>query len=381
MQDLAGDFTSLTLLGVNSAQPNFEELAKSVQKQLIDDLDHRCVSGIHVMRELARMQDNAFGSMLPVGFTPILPLHTRDACGENPIPAELKEAITQRPQLLIDHQVSEEGGVLHFLWDVLEHVLPAGYLREMFGAYRRLLHLLAEDEEAWLEPTLQLLPESDVKQQKEVNATEGVVAEELLQSRFIEQVAIRPLQKAVISSKRTLTYEELFRRSNQLGRKLREQGARPNRLVAIVMEKGWEQAVATLGILQSGATVPQERLDYLLHSAEVEIVLTQPKWQGQFVWPSGVQVSTVEDDELKGYDDQPLTPVQGPEDLAYVIFTSGSTGQPKGVVICHRGAINNVLDVNERFPVHAEDKIFALSCSTSTFPSMTCLARSQRAEP
>ncbi|MGB8954953.1 MAG: amino acid adenylation domain-containing protein [Tumebacillaceae bacterium] len=368
VQDLVGDFTSLTLLSVNSNQPNFEELAKSVQKQLIDDLDHRYVSGIHIMREQARMQGNPFGSLLPVAFTSLLPLHARDPYGENPIPAELKEAITQRPQLLIDHQISEEEGVLQFHWDVLEQVLPAGYLREMFGAYRRLLHLLAEDEEAWLEPTLQLLPESDVLLQQEVNATEADVSHELLQRRFVEQVALRPHQKAVIASERTLTYEELFRRSNQLGRKLRAHGARPNRLIAIVMEKGWEQAVATVGILQSGAaylpidpTVPQERLDYLLESGEAEIVLTQAKCQDRFVWPSGVQVFTVADDELASYDDQPLTPVQGPDDLAYVIFTSGSTGQPKGVVICHHGAVQNVLDVNERFNVQAEDKIFALS--------------------
>jgi non-ribosomal peptide synthetase component F len=40
-----------------------------------------------------------------------------------------------------------------------------------------------------------------------------------------------------------------------------------------------------------------------------------------------------------------------PDKLAYVIYTSGSTGAPKGVMIDHRGAVNTILDVNQRFGV------------------------------
>ncbi|MGH0593689.1 amino acid adenylation domain-containing protein [Bacillus pretiosus] len=367
-KDLVGDFTSLTLLGVDSEQPNFEELAKSVQKQFMDDLDHNYVSGIQVMRELARVQGNPLGNLMPVVFTSVLPLHTRDGYGENPIPVDLVEAITQSPQLLIDHQVSEEEGVLHFRWDVLEHVFPEGYIREMFGAYSRLLHLLAEDEGAWLEPTLQLLPETDVKIQEKINATEEEVSKEMLHSLFGEQVALHPNQQAIVSENRILTYEELFHRSNQLGRKLREQGVRPNNLVAVVMEKGWEQAVATLGILQAGGAylpidpnLPQERLQYLFENGDVEVVLTQTKWKSRIDWPSNIQVSTVEDSDLEDYEKTALESIQSPEDLAYVIFTSGSTGQPKGVMIDHRGAVNTILDINERFGVRSGDKAFAIS--------------------
>jgi pyochelin synthetase len=44
-----------------------------------------------------------------------------------------------------------------------------------------------------------------------------------------------------------------------------------------------------------------------------------------------------------------------------VIYTSGSTGTPKGVMIDHRGAVNTVLDINQRFSVGAGDRIFAIS--------------------
>ncbi|MEK8110153.1 AMP-binding protein [Micromonospora sp. M12] len=48
-------------------------------------------------------------------------------------------------------------------------------------------------------------------------------------------------------------------------------------------------------------------------------------------------------------------------DLAYVIYTSGSTGTPKGVMIDHRGAVNTVLDINDRFSVTGQDRVLAVS--------------------
>ncbi len=53
--------------------------------------------------------------------------------------------------------------------------------------------------------------------------------------------------------------------------------------------------------------------------------------------------------------------LQAREDLAYVIYTSGSTGLPKGVMIDHRGAVNTILDINRRFRVTPDDRVFALS--------------------
>src|SRR5207245_34315 len=102
-------------------------------------------------------------------------------------------------------------------------------------------------------------------------------------------------------------------------------GVQPNRLVAVVMEKGWEQVVAVLGILQAGAAylpidpaVPPERLAFVLRQSEIELVLTQ-SWLGQqLVWPQTVHQVWVDQEALPRVSDEPLAARQSPDDLAVV---------------------------------------------------------------
>ncbi|MGH3992313.1 MAG: amino acid adenylation domain-containing protein, partial [Pseudonocardiaceae bacterium] len=210
-----------------------------------------------------------------------------------------------------------------------------------------------------------------------MNQTAVPVPDGLLHGRFAEQVALRGAQPAVISPRRTLSYTDLDRHANHIAAQLRQRTVRPNTLVAVCMEKGWEQVAAVLGILRAGAAylpldpeLPTSRLLYLLANGQVEHVLTQPWVDQRLCWPDGVQRIVVDGSlpEAGGDDvefphsrrhDGTSSPSQ--TDLAYVIFTSGSTGQPKGVMIDHRGALNTVLDINRRFGVGPQDRVLALS--------------------
>jgi amino acid adenylation domain-containing protein/thioester reductase-like protein len=190
----------------------------------------------------------------------------------------------------------------------------------------------------------------------------------LLHEPFEAQCKVRPDALAVISDRARLTYRDLDRRSNAAARWLRDRGARPNQLVAIVMDKRWEQIVAALAVCKSGAAylpldpkLPKQRLLHLLGRGEVRHVLTQRDVEESFPWPAGVERLAI--DAMRPSDDDvlPLPRVNDASDLAYTIFTSGSTGQPKGVMIDHRGPVNTCLDVNRRFDVKPGDRVLALS--------------------
>lgn len=372
VNDIIGDFTSTNLLAVESSPDvSFEERARSIQKQLWEDLEHGYVSGVQVLRELVQFQGGATRAVMPVVFTSTLSLDTLNmdtAQIATALKGDVVYSISQTPQVFLDCQVSEQAGSLILNWDAVAELFPDGLLQDMFGAYCTFLRRLADDEQSWQEPTLQMLPPGQLEQRENINATKATISEEMLHTLFAAQVAQRSQQVAVVSSNRTLTYHQLYRRANQVARKLRQMGACPNTLVAVVMEKGWEQIVAVLGVLQSGAAylpidpgLPQERLLHLLEQGEVKLVLTQSWLDRNLTWTENIQRLKVDDEDLQGINDSPLESVQQPEDLAYVIFTSGSTGLPKGVMIDHRGAVNTIIDINRRFHIKPQDRVLALS--------------------
>jgi pyochelin synthetase len=365
LTDIIGDFTSVLLLAVDNTTPaTFKARALRLQQQLWQDLDHRYFSGVRVQREMARSQETQ-KAMMPVVFTSTL---GQDYSALFTQFGEVVYSITQTPQVWLDHQVFEQEGALVFNWDAVEELFPEGLLDDMFEAYCRFLRQLATSESAWLATTPSLVPSAQLSQRAAVNATTAPISDELLHTLFLAQLPARGHESAVISPQRTLTYLELSQLASQVGRKVRQLGATPNTLVAIVMEKGWEQVVAVFGVLMSGAAylpidpeLPKERQWYLIEQGQVKLVLTQSQFNQNLEWPEEIQRLCLDDDNFFNGNAGPIELVQTSTNLAYVIFTSGSTGQPKGVAIDHRGAVNTIKDINQRFGVGPEDRVLALS--------------------
>jgi amino acid adenylation domain-containing protein len=367
---LVGDFTSILLLEIHDgAADSFDILTKRIAAQFRSDLRHRAYGGLQLLREIAKKGDPDRPSSMPVVFTsalsPRMPgWQSADRVGE------ISYGVSQTPQVYLDHQVNQRGGHLQLSWDAVEELFPPGLLDDMFGAYCAFLRRLALDDAAWRETKADLLPSAQLMQRAAVNDTAGPPPRGLLHEPFLVQARKRPHHTAIATRERRLTYQEVDVHARHLAKRLRQLGAGKDRLVAVIMEKGWEQVVGAIAVLMAGGAylpvdpdLPQQRRWLLLRRAEVSIVLTQPCVAERLEWPPGVQCLSVEWQEPRQEDqiEEPLPPLGRENDLAYVIFTSGSTGEPKGVMIEHRSALNTVLDINERFGVSADDRILALS--------------------
>ncbi len=355
---IVGDFTASLLLEINNqGQKNFLELARHIQSQLWEDLDNRYVSGVEVLRQLARNQQRVAGALMPVVFTSTLTQDNGEEKTERNWHGELVYSLSQTSQVYFDHQVGEVEGALVFNWDTIDDLFPPGMLNEMFQTYSNFLEQLTEEQLSYSPPLP--LPPSPIPHSP------------LLHTLFFDQVAKQSENPAIITPEQAFTYQQVSDRvcnlAQYLQQHLPELGVTSNQLVAVVMDKGWEQVVATLAILTVGAAyvpidpqLPTQRRLHLLQETQVQIILTQSWLDTSLEWGDNFTRVCVDTLSFSSNTDIP-NPIQQPTDLAYIIYTSGSTGTPKGVMIDHRGAVNTILDINQRFNVTAKDRVLGLS--------------------
>lgn len=163
--------------------------------------------------------------------------------------------------------------------------------------------------------------------------------------RFRYWTAALPDADAVVRDKVRLTYDQLWRRSQDLAASLALTGLQRGDVVVIAVRDPVEHIVGLLATLLAGGAylaveqeVPPERLRLMLEDSRPALVLTGPDEpvDGRII--AGVAcLSTAAQEGRDDTRERAELPSLEPEDLASVFFTSGSTGRPKGVPLHHRG--------------------------------------------
>jgi len=373
-EGVVGDFTTLMLLAVeNAACGTFAERARALREGLRADLDYTDVSAVELIRELRRRRGGTPGPSMPVVFTSMIQSdRVRGSVYEHAERlGDVVYSIGQTPQVWIDSFACLVRGRLYLFWDHVVALFPPGMMRDMFAAYTGTLRRLASDPDAWIEPwratAVSMLPDherrrADAGERQPLPGTGGG-----LHQPFFRRCAEDPDATAIIDGDQQLSYADTARHALAVARALRDCGVVAGSRVAVIMEKGWEQVAAVLGALAAGTVfvpidpnIPGRRLGELLRDSAAECILTQTRLRGQLDGTGTVPVLSV--DHLPPAGDAAVEPVQpAADDLAYVIYTSGSTGRPKGVMISHRGALNTIADINDRFGVGPEDRVLGLS--------------------
>jgi amino acid adenylation domain-containing protein len=376
VMDLVGDFTSLVITEIGAQRhETFIQRAKSIQKQALADYENKQVSGVEILREIAKRHGLTQTALMPVVFTSALMLDSNEyKKGENDGLEQFGDmtyGITQTPQVWLDCQLFEVKGKLLVNWDAVEELFEPNVLDSMFSAFEALIGELASSKKAWISshPLEFCVDQSAVNRINSDALAQSPLKKnehKLLHTDFMEQASLNPDSIAVISGPKNLTYRQLLTSSVHLADKLRQAGVAPNELVAVSMKKGWEQVVAVIGVLISGAAYlpidpdwPYKRRSSLIEFSKVKVLLTDGS--DSVDYSSDDQLSIIEVSEYKGDPIAADEPVQEQSDIAYVIFTSGSTGTPKGVVVNHLSALNTILAVNQKFNVTPEDRVFGIS--------------------
>jgi len=346
---VVGDFTSLLLVPYSDAPgEGWISSARKFQEQLWLGLQHKAVSAISVMRDLARAAE-APESPMPVVFTSTLGVADKLVGLSMPF-GEYAGGLSQTPQIWLDSQVVEFNGELLVNWDAVEELFSQDMVDAMFEAYRQRLQWLGSEKSDWYAQPPDLLPAGQRAVRARVNAEALPLSDQLLHESFFRHATNNPERRALAwGESGSMTYGELAQRALRVSAFLQAQGVAPGDPVAVTMPKGPDQIAAVLGVLAAGA-------------AYVPVGVEQPTARRQKMCCKAGARLVLED--LKQSSTTP--PLDCPrsvsaDSLAYIIFTSGSTGEPKGVEITHRAALNTIECINDRFRVTHEDSVLAVS--------------------
>jgi len=178
--------------------------------------------------------------------------------------------------------------------------------------------------------------------------------EESIAELFRGQALQTPDATALVLGDMELTYAELNERSNQLAFQLLGSGVSPGDLVALCLDRSFEQVIAILAILKAGAAYvpldpsdPADRLSFMIRDTGSQVLLAHshlleelPPFPGQIIQLDKAR------EEIAEHPLGDLDDLANGDSLAYVMYTSGSTGRPKGVEVRQRSISRLIFEAN-----------------------------------
>lgn len=171
-----------------------------------------------------------------------------------------------------------------------------------------------------------------------------------------EWTAKTPHATAVICGDDELTYLDLDKRANQFAAALRAREVGPESVVALVVRRSTDMAVAVVGVLRAGAAylpLEPEYPEARILSAIADSGCTVVVGDGTVMQRLTAAGSTAEfvNSGAGDADPQPDRPARlsGGDNLQYVIYTSGSTGRPKGIAMAQGPQITLLDWCRERY--------------------------------
>ena len=194
--------------------------------------------------------------------------------------------------------IADTGDDLAGMVEYSQDLFEAETIERLIGHYLNALRGIAEDVGRRINE-LSLL---DDREREQIVTEWNQTARPYPQDRCIHQMLAEQAERspdriALIGADEQLSYGELERRANQLGRYLQRLGVGPEVVVGLCLERSVEMVVGLLGVMKAGGAYlpldpesPLERLSFMLEDAGVGVVVTDrvleerlPSFWGQTV--------------------------------------------------------------------------------------------------
>ena len=348
LEPLIGLFVNTLVLRANlSENPSFEELLRRNKQITMETFDHQQIPFEKIVDVLQPERDMSHTPLFQVMFslqsTNIQTLKL-DVLTIHPFNLE-----TQTAKFDLSLEIVEDKSQLVAIFEYKTKLFKASTIERMIGHFETLLESIVAQPQARLSDLLMLGASEEQTLLKKWNQETIPFPNDTCIHTLFEQQAVKtPQAEAVNYLGHSISYRRLNAQANQLAHHLLKLGVKKENVVAVLMERSSQMIIAIMGILKAGGaylpldpSYPDERLNYMLEDAGVNIICTQktllPLVENKGLIPVCLDDASSpleqESTENPGLELSPLN-------LAYLIYTSGSTGRPKGVMLQHRSALN-----------------------------------------
>ncbi len=364
-EKIIGFFVNTLVMRTNlSGDPTFRNLLQKVRETALGAYAHQDIPFEQLVEAIQPERDLSHTPLFQVMFVlQNLPGQKVELPGMEISALDVENGISQFDLTLT---LVENDGALRGTFEYNSDMFDESTIQRMSVHFQNLLKGIAANPQKHISEFPLL---SDVEQLKllvEWNETTAPFpSESCLHQLFSEQAKRSPDAIAVIDGDFKLTYEQLERRSNQLGHFLQKAGVEPESLVGLSIGRSSDLMVGILGILKAGGAYvpldpnyPRERLAYMLDDSGLNVLVTTSAIVDKFP-KQGTRTICLDNEWDKILAENTSIPKSNvaSKNAAYMIYTSGSTGRPKGVQVTHRSVVNHNFSAMELFRLSASDRV------------------------
>lgn len=346
---------------------SFKDYLKQRKSELFDAYDHQQLSFGHLLQNLNVARDPSRIPLAPIVFN--IDMGMTDGVHFSNLTYKLisNPKAYQNFEIFLNASGGEKS--LVFEWTYNEALFKPETIKKMMVSFEKILQKIAEDPSKTLE---EITYQDYSSEYDKINATTVPYSNATLTELLLKQAETTPNNIALEFHDSKTTYDELYKKVNQLAHYLKAQGVQSGDFIAVSFPRSPELLITLLAIMQCGAAYlpldpeyPKKRLEFMLNDSDAKILLTSKALAESL--PSWPNTLFIEDalNSLNQYATLPLPVTITPDDAAYLLYTSGSTGNPKGVPITHKNLVNFLCSMAKEPGINEKDRL--LSITTISF--------------
>ena len=363
IENLVGFFVNTLVFRADfTPDMTFRDLVRQVRACALEAYAHQDVPFEKLVEELVPQRSMNTSPLFQVMFTfQNIPKQVFEISGLKMKELEFETGIAKF-DLAVEAFEDDDDDEFHCRFEYNTDLFEKQTILRELGHFRNLVNAVLKNPD---EPLARIALMDDREREQTVvqwNNTATDYPRDLhIHSAFERQAARTPDATALVFQGKKIPYWRINEDANRLAHYLIKKGVGPGNLVGVSVERSPELTVALLGVLKTGAayvpldpSYPLQRLASTLEDTRAECVLSNNGIGKKL--PDTVRNLIMLDAEAELIrNESPLNPVMNIMGLsrverAYVLYTSGSSGRPKGVEGTHRGAMNRMRWMWERYP-------------------------------